>query len=328
MRSRFPGALMICALLLAACGGGSSGSVTPSAGGGGAPGPGTAGSMSVAMTGFAVLGVSASVPLTLTIKDASGNALSGALASPITLTSSDTTGVVTVSPSSITNASTPVNLVYSGGKLSGAVTISGTESGGTLSVTPLSFLPNGDHPLAGGTSASYAQTVTTTPVFPAGAPAVSNSSYIETLTANATFNGMSNLIDDKVTQQTGTGTSASTSTNDYYLQLSPTTVGTNVLEVGNAENYQSLYGTDIGNYVYSSPSLTLDELPHKSGNTWSSMYGYRGQIAFSSNGHSIRVRATRMAHIRQTMLLARARRSSLKTRMDLFKSPTQPGQSR
>jgi len=76
-------------------------------------------------------GTPATVPLTISVQDASGNTIvaPGAYAAPITLTDSDTSGSTTLSTTTVTSPSTTVTLAYNGGTVPGnSVTISASAA--------------------------------------------------------------------------------------------------------------------------------------------------------------------------------------------------------
>jgi hypothetical protein len=125
-----------------------------------------AASVTFAPPGTATLGQAATLPLIVTVFDASGATIEGTYATPLTLTTSDTTGATSFTvdskPGSTIAASTDTpDLVYTGAALSNAaigLTGTGLASG---TVTTLTFVPGANPPVATASTISISQTGTT-----------------------------------------------------------------------------------------------------------------------------------------------------------------------
>jgi sugar lactone lactonase YvrE len=82
-------------------------------------------------------GTAATTPVTVALKDADGNTITGTYASPVTLTNSDTTGAFTLSATSVTASTQAVTLRYNGSAAVTTATISASASGVPASgITP------------------------------------------------------------------------------------------------------------------------------------------------------------------------------------------------
>ncbi len=99
---------------------------------------GVAGTLSVtAGQATFVAGTAATTPVTVAIKDADGNTITGTYASAVTLTNSDTTGAFTLSATSVTSSTQAVTLKYNGSAAVTTATISASAPGVPASgITP------------------------------------------------------------------------------------------------------------------------------------------------------------------------------------------------
>ena len=88
-------------------------------------------------------GSAASIPVTITAKDASGATIisPGGYAPAIALTDSDTSGHTSLSPSTVTDPTTAVTLNYDGSAAIASATISATAAGSITKVTPAKLTP-------------------------------------------------------------------------------------------------------------------------------------------------------------------------------------------
>jgi len=182
-----------------------------------------AASIALAPPGTATLGRSATLPLIVTVFDASGATIQGTYATPLTLTTSDTTGAtsftVNGNPGTTIAASTDTaNLVYSGAALASAtIGLSGTGLGAGT-VTTLAFAPNANPPTASSSTIALSQAGTTT----SATVTISESGY----TGSFTSSGCSGIA--TVTPQTASGGSqvftiaAGTSTGSCSLTFTDT----------------------------------------------------------------------------------------------------------
>ncbi|TAM91067.1 hypothetical protein EPN42_04925 [bacterium] len=71
-------------------------------------------SLAISATPNLIPGTTASVPITVTAKDAAGYTIVGTYTTPVSLTNSDTSGDTQLTPSSISDSSTPITLTYNG----------------------------------------------------------------------------------------------------------------------------------------------------------------------------------------------------------------------
>jgi len=125
-----------------------------------------AASIALVPPGTATLGHSATLPLIVTVFDATGATIEGTYATPLTLTTSDTTGATSFSVngqagSTIVASTDTPDLVYSGAALPSA-TIGLTGTGlNTQTVTTLAFAPGANPPTASSSTIVLSQTGTT-----------------------------------------------------------------------------------------------------------------------------------------------------------------------
>jgi len=269
---------LLVSLMLVACGGGSGSNAVPTA-------PNAPASVAFTMTGFPLEGQPGTFSVAIAVKNANGDAISGTLASPLTLTDSDSTGVVKISPATVTMGASTATITFSGAKLAGPVTIGATIAAGSIAVTPLTFAPNADSPFTNGTSAAYTSTDTISDISPAGPPSVNTTTYTETISTGASFNGLSNLIDDRYNYPL-VAPFVGTDTFDVYLQYVSGGNGATVSEAGSSFNFNQTSPsppyTRVDTVAYASPYLTIDMLPHQNGQTWSERQAYKEQEAHNN----------------------------------------------
>lgn len=149
-----------------------------------------------------VTGIRSTQTLTVTEKDASGNVISGTYASPVTLSTNDTTGAITLSATSVTAAGQTVTLTYNGGAIAANAAINAVD--GNNKTATLAYASNTDNPLVDGSTATFNVASTTTTTYSGGAqPRVNTLTDTRTTTVhnNATYNGKSGLIDLNVSTQ-------------------------------------------------------------------------------------------------------------------------------
>ncbi len=184
---------------------------------------GTIASISVAVAGSVPEGVATSLPLDVVAKDSSGNTIIGTYSNPIALVDSDTSGATSLSVKSLTTAGA-VTLAYNGSPMSAPVSITASASGvPATAVTPASFLPLSSVPAIGGatsteTTNSSMVTVAIGSPGPTATPSVYTSTFTNTYTTGATYNGISGLVKVETTYPQP---SASPSIWDAYYQWAP-----------------------------------------------------------------------------------------------------------
>jgi virginiamycin B lyase len=121
---------------------------------------GIAGSVAITAAQVAfVPGTASSTPVTVVVKDADGNTITGSYASPIGLTTSDTTGAFAFSPTSVTSSTQAITLKYDGAFLATpTVTLSASASGvPSSSITPQQLTVSliGEYALPSGTGPGF-----------------------------------------------------------------------------------------------------------------------------------------------------------------------------
>lgn len=176
-------------------------------------------SLSLDTSSGAFAGVPATFRLTGQELNSGGNAIHGEYRTPIALTTSDTSGAVTLSAASIGSDRDVVTVTYNGAPLTTPVVITGTSA--TLSATA-TFAPNANYPLVNGATATFAQTVNSTIKDATGKTVLARTNTwqkTETLDTGVAFNGMTGLIDVHVSAlRTTSGSTLPPGTDDFYMQ--------------------------------------------------------------------------------------------------------------
>jgi streptogramin lyase len=121
---------------------------------------GIAGSVLITAAQVAFIpGTASTTTVTVVVKDADGNTIAGTYASAIALTTNDTTGAFTFSPTSVTSSAQAITLKYDGAFLATpTVTLSASASGvPSSSITPQQLAVSliGEYPLPAGTGPSF-----------------------------------------------------------------------------------------------------------------------------------------------------------------------------
>lgn len=316
-RFPFPAAVLTLSLLLAACGGGGGGSSTL---------PTTSvklSSVALAIQGVPVKGVADSFPLSVAVKDANGNVITGAYPAPVTITDTDTSGATylttstttsshskrktlsTVAPSTsvtINDSHTSVVMVYNGGTLSTPVTVSVSAPGVSSSPDSAAFFDvNKQRVYPKNVTLTYAQTYATHYVSDAlespPPDSLKTNTRAETYTTGETFNGQAGLvkIHDVITAVSPTPKPNESQVTDTYLSLQQTGNSATVSMVGQ-ENMRS-YGT-VGGAGYESyddkdafTGYLSDKLPQTAGSSWyitpASQDNYTMSISSPTNAAAI-----------------------------------------
>ncbi len=239
-------------MLISACGGG---------GGGSGPNPSTLATPStkpatavarivVSVNGQVVPeGVATTVPLSVSALDAHGTPIVGAYSNPITLVDNDPSGQTSLSASTIENstAASNVTISYKGGPMSQGAVI--TASAANLSPSqagPVTFLPDESHPTLDKTTSTFATTNggifggsvygTAPPRFPTPQP--DPGTAVVSVTAGATYNGQTNLVDVHTVSVTSPNP-ALTSDEYYAWSSSSGNAAASLLEVGSNSSQPS-----------------------------------------------------------------------------------------
>ena len=127
-------------------------------------------------------GHASTVPLTVTVLDAAGNVILGTFATPIALTTSDTSGATSfkvngTAGTSVASSTDVVTMVYSGAAITATIGVTGVPP---ANVTPLTFTPGANPPTASVATLALAQTGTTS-----GTVTISEAGYTGSYTVAA-----------------------------------------------------------------------------------------------------------------------------------------------
>lgn len=254
---------------------------------------GTIASVALQITGTYVAGQSATIPVSVVAKDASGAQIMGTYTTPITISDSDTSGATALSATSVADstAASKVTLSYTGASMASPATISAAVAGlASSNLTNATFAPNNEFAMQNGSTYSYAVNSTYQSVPAVGTPhPMQTNSATETKTTigNASFNGYSNLFD---IQSSATYTSGEKDATDSYFGWGASGSTMNVLYYGDTETITGTGYSETSSYTAAAPS-TINLVPFAAGNTWSpgvagtEHYVFAGLILNGATGH-------------------------------------------
>jgi streptogramin lyase len=232
---------------------------------------GIAGSVQIAAAQVAFIpGTPSSTTVTVAVKDADGNTISGNYASPITLTTSDTTGAFTFTPASVTSSTQTIALKYDGAFLATpTVTLSASASGvPSSSVTP--------QQLAVSLIGEYTLPPQTGPGFMSVGP--DGDLYFATATGVGRFN-RTTLAFTAFSVPSGSGAGVSRTApgsdgNEYFTEFNTSNIGS-ITPAGVVTEYAAPAGFSRNTGITTGPD----------GNIWFSEAGAGNIARFTIPGH-------------------------------------------
>ena len=249
---------------------------------------GTIASIAVSVQGVAVPGVSSTLPVVVIAKDAKGATIMGTYTSPVTLADSDTSGVTTLSKTSLLSSTdaAAVTLSYTGAALKSA-TISASSTGvASSSITNATFAPSGDYVATNGMKLTYALSQTSTYVNGTSTPSpaqTASGTEVDTYSTGKTFNNLQNLVDVNQVFTPAAGGFAFPWADDFYYSLNQTAGGATINEAGWVFN-QPNNTTMLEDQSVATGGLgwQLLQLPFKAGNTWDSGSAYKETVSYKT----------------------------------------------